>query len=261
MLTNNTLAALASNLLREPDDYMHSFRENVRMYLDEKNITLAEVAERADISESTLKSFVYGHSEDCHLSTAIKLAKVFKISIDELVGCGTLPQVTTESIQIVRQLPECYAQFVRWAIRMHRDMLDNNPSMCRAIEVMTPEIGPYGNLKFTYNLELMDISDLNEDLRPKISMGIRMIDNQFSPYYQKNDILLLANDRSAFPGEIEVKCSNDNLWILRYKKLPNGEHKYCSIREGVVAPPPEELRMTFGYVVKVVRSMKPLDEY
>lgn len=260
MLEREKLLALSQRLIREPDNYMHSFRENVRMYLDEKQITLAEVAELADLPESTLKSLVYGQAADCHISTAIKLAKVFGVSVDELVGCGTISPITVESMQISRTLPECYMHFIRWAIRASKQMLENSPSSIRAVEVMNPTIGGYGNLKATYDMDLVDISELNDDIRPKISMGIRIPNDQYAPLYHQNDIVLLANDRSAYPSEVVVMCSNDNLWFLRYKKLPNGELKYCSIRDNVVAPPPEELSMTFGYVVKVIRSMQLLNE-
>ena len=260
MLSREKLIALAPNLISSPEHYMDSFRENVRMYIDQKEITLAEVSELADIPESTLKSFIYGKSEDCHLSTAIKLAKVFRVSVDELVGCGTLSPITTESIQITRQFPESYMHFIRWSIRMHQAVLNSTPAANRFIEVMNPAVGPYGNLKISYDLELVDISNLPDDIRPKITMGIRIPNNQFNPIFNENDIVLLANDRLAYPNEIELKCHNDNLWFLKYKKLPNGEYKYCSLRDNVVAPPPEDIELTFGYIVKVVRSMNSLSD-
>lgn len=255
MLGREKLLSLSRRLIREPDNYMHSFRHNVRLYLDQKGITLAEVSEKADIPECTLKSFVYGKSNDCHLSTAIKLAKVFHISIDELVGCGTIGPITMESIQIARQLPECYTNFVRWTIRTHQELLNNSPASVRAVEVMNPVIGAYGNLKMTNDFEIIDISELNDDLRPKITMGIRIPNNQYTPIYHENDILLVANDRQPYPSEVAVMCSNDNIWFLRRKKNQNGEYKLSAVRDNVVAPPPEELTMTFGYVVKVIKSM------
>lgn len=260
MLEREALLSLSRRLTREPDNYMHSFRENVRIYLDEKDITLAEVAEAADIPESTLKSFVYGKSTDCHLSTAIKLAKVFKVSVDELVGCGTIGPITMESLQITRQLPECYTNFVRWTIRTHQELLNNSPASVRAVEVMNPEIGAYGNLKLTNDFEILDISELNDDIRPKITMGIRIPNNQYTPIYNKNDILLIANDRQPYPSEVAVMCSNDNIWFLKSRKMPNGGTKLCAVRDNVIAPPAEELSMTFGYVVKVIKSMKLIDD-
>ena len=82
-MQNEKLKKLSLKLVSNPDDWMSSFRKNIDMYISEKDITIRELSEVADINFETLKSFIYGDAKDCKLSTAIKLAKALHISIDE----------------------------------------------------------------------------------------------------------------------------------------------------------------------------------
>ena len=82
-MQNELLKKLSMNLCSDKHNYMKSFRKNVDMYISEKDITLREVAEMADMPFDTLKNFLYKDSADCKLSTAVKLARAFNVSIDE----------------------------------------------------------------------------------------------------------------------------------------------------------------------------------
>lgn len=62
---------------------MDNFRQNFNLYI--KDMTLSELAEKADIPFSTLRGMIYENGADCKLSNAVKLAKVFHVSVDELL--------------------------------------------------------------------------------------------------------------------------------------------------------------------------------
>ncbi|MCQ2080740.1 MAG: helix-turn-helix transcriptional regulator [Lachnospiraceae bacterium] len=255
MLEKKKLRELSKNLISDPDDYMNTFRDNVRMYIDQKEITIAEVAELADVPESTLKSFIYGKSQDCNLSTAVKLSRVFDLSVDEMVGCGTIVPQTCESLQIMRTLPESFTHFVRWAIHYHKDMLESNKVIKHAVEIMNAEEADDGNLKMTNNFDIIDISGVNQDLFPKIFMGIRIPSNRFAPKYFEGEIILLANDRDARESEPVVVSTNDNLWIFKRKEeVVDGEKKvhYYSIRDGKLRATCDQIPMVIGYVAKTI---------
>lgn len=83
------LLQLSERLIAEPDDYMHSFRANMYMYIGEKDITIQNISDETEIPISTLKTLVYGGTKDCYLSTAVKLARLFNVSIDKLIGSDT----------------------------------------------------------------------------------------------------------------------------------------------------------------------------
>ena len=248
MMNDVNLRALSSNLTAKPDDYMHSFRRNISIYTDQKDITLQEVSELADIPLSTLKSLLYGDAKDCNLSTAVKLARVFNVSVDELVGCGTISTQTCNSLQTMRLLPESFTHFVRWCIRFHYDNLRSHNVAKRAIEVMIPEISGEGNLRMTNQMEFLDISDLNDDIRPKIFMGIRVPSDMYAPLYFEGDVLLIANDRVPKEREKIVFSTSNNLWILE-KRINNGNVEYVSVRDGKVRAKESDIENILGYVV------------
>ena len=257
MVTKKELKKLQRNLVANPDDFIDSFRKNLFMYVEQKNITLAEIAEAADVSFSTLRSFLYGDAEDCRLSTAVKIARALGISVDELVGCGTITPQTCESLQLVRQLPESFTHFVRWAIHYHYNKLNSKQVTEKAIEVMKVICCDNGNMKMTNDLDVMDISGINEDLRPKIFIGVKMPCNHYEPKYFKGDILLLANDRSAKPSEDVIVSVGDNMWILnrRDEKIDGVPRMgYYSIRDGRKCADDTTVNMVVGYVVKVVHD-------
>lgn len=258
MVDRKTLRRLSNQLISNPDDYMSSFRKNLFMYIERKDITLLELAEAADISSNTLRSFLYGDATDCHVSTVVKLARALNVSCDELLGSGTISSQTCESLQLVRQLPESFTHFVRWAIHYHFHLLNTQKVTERAIEIMAAECKDNGNLKMTNNFDVMDISDMNDELRPKIFMGIRIPCNHYMPLYDEGDIVLIANDRNARTGELVVIGVGENMWILKCKEeIENGQKvvNYYSPRNGLKRVSQHEVNYILGYVVKVVRNM------
>ena len=83
-MKDEKLRLLSLKLVSDNENYMSAFRKNIDMYIGEKDITLRDISESADLSFDTLKTFVYGNGSDCKLSTAIRLSKAFQVSIDEL---------------------------------------------------------------------------------------------------------------------------------------------------------------------------------
>lgn len=254
MVKKSELRAMSKNLIAEPDNYIHSFRKNLDMYIERKEITLAEVAEEADIPLATLKSFLYGNSKDCHLSTAVKLARVFSVSVDELVGCGTISPQTCESLQIVRTLPESFTHFVRWAIHYHYDMIHSYKVPMKSVEIMQAEVNEHGNMIMTNNMEIMDISFVDSELLPKIFIGIRIPSDLFEPLYFEGDILLIANDRNPRMSEHCIVGTPNAMWIVKRKEeMIDGKKcvNYYSIRDGKIRAPEIDARYVLGYVTYV----------
>ena len=75
-----------TDLVSNPQNYVDSFRKNIFTLMDAYDCTLKELSEKADMPYETLKSFLYGDSKDCKLSTAVKISRAFNLSIDEIVG-------------------------------------------------------------------------------------------------------------------------------------------------------------------------------
>ena len=258
MLDKKELRKLSKNLVSNPDDYMSSFRQNFYMYIEQKEITLAEVADAADIPLSTLRSLLYGDAKDCHVSTIVGLARVLNISIDELLGSGTISPQTCESLQLVRQLPESFTHFVRWAIHYHYDKITSDEVTERSIEIMTPICCDSGNLKMTNDFEVMDISDQSPDILPKVFMGVKIPCMHHVPIYYPGDILLIANDRSANRSEHVLVTVGDYMWIVdRRIEIENGAkvENFYSVRDNRKRAHGDSVGMVLGYVAGVIRCM------
>lgn len=254
MVDKKKLRELSQNLEYNPDNYMKSLRNNLMMYIGQKDITLNDLADKADVSVNTLKTLIYGYSDDCHMSTVIKLAKALSVSVDELIGCGTLAHETCKSLQIMRMLPESFTHFVRWATHYHYDMLNSSKVSIKSVEVMKPKTSDCGNLQMTNNFDVIDISDLNDDIRPKVFMGIRLPNSNYAPHYFENDILFVANDRDARPGENVIVCISNNMWILeRRATIRKGvkEVDYYSIRDNRLFAKEEEIQLVMGYIAAI----------
>ena len=255
MIEITELRKLSKNLIADPDDYIRSFRENIRMYVDQKEITLADIAEKADMPESSLKSFVYGNAKDCHLSTAVKLARVFNISVDEMVGCGTISPQTCESLQIIRQLPKSFTHFVRYAMHLHYKKLTDGSISEKAIEVTEAIVHPTGGMSLTPEFSILDISNLNEDVRIRAFMGVKIPSDLYEPAYFEGETLILANDRNPRNGDIVLVSMGSCIYLFRTKmEKIGGETKrvFYSIRDGRRCETEDTAKLIIGYVVHVI---------
>lgn len=256
VLNEKKLNELTQSLVCEPDDFMHAFRKNVDLYLRQKGLTLAELSEEADMPLSTLRSFLYGDAKDCYVSMAVKLARALHVSVDELLGCGTISEKTRGSLQIMRQFPESFANFIHWGIRYHYDEMHRG-HVDHAIEVMEAVCTENGNIKMTNDFHFLDISNLDKELHPKIFMGIRMPCDNYIPHYYEGDVLLIAHDREPRPSEHVVVHFRDCIWILQRKsQIINGVKQSCfySIRDGAYRVPDQDKSLIIGYVAKVIRT-------
>ena len=228
--------------------FMESLRENVITLKAKNKLTLRTLAEKADLSEDTIGTFLNGKAKDCNLSTVIKLAKALNISIDELVGADTIDDVTRESLSICRTLPDNAVYLIRWYIRYIESLNKNNEPNKRYVSVMELECSHHGNLKLTTNYEHIDISHINEEYRYRGFFGIKMPCEHYMPFYSPYDTLLIANDRLPNANEHCLIRISNCLYIGR-RKVENGIANYYSIRDGKFRISESEIQELVGYVV------------
>lgn len=256
-MQNEKLKKMSLNLCADKHDYMKSFRKNVDMYISEKDITLREVAEMADMPFDTLKNFLYKDSSDCKLSTAVKLARALNVSIDELIGAETINEVSRESIAICRNLPENDLYLIRWYIRYINSLNKHNEPNKRYVSVMQLECNNNGNLKMTTNYKHIDVTDIDKEQRCKIFFGITMPCDHYMPAYTPYDILLIANDRNPQCNENSLLRIDGFLHIAK-RKVEDSVAKYYSIRDGKFRINEEDVDEVVGYIVGV---LKPNGEF
>lgn len=243
---------LPQKFVTNDTDYMSAFRHNVLLYLSEGDITLQDLAEWSGLSVDTLKSFLYKGLKDCKLSTAVSLAKAMGTSVDELIGAGTVPDLTRESISMCRSLPEHALHLVRWHIR-HQNFLYNQIHKDRiVITIMNTGCQHNGNLELTTDYETLDITDMNPDITAKVFFGIKMPCDHYMPTYSHYDILLVANDRDPMSHENAVIIHNGLLAIAK-RKVENGIVNFYSIRDGKFRRSENDRIEVLGYIAGVYR--------
>lgn len=231
-------------------DYITAFRQNVLLCIAENDITMSDLAEWSGLPIDTLKSFLYKGLKDCRLSTAVSLARAFGISMDELIGAGTVNEITRQSLALCRSLPEHATHLIRWHIR-HQDFLYNQVHTDRiVISVMEPLCQNNGNLVLTNEYKPLDITDLSNEITSKVFFGLKMPCDHYMPTYSHYDILLIANDRDAMLYENTVIINNGILGIAKRKK-ENGIVNYYSIRDGKFRTAENDRIELLGYIAGI----------
>lgn len=250
MIERYRLRELSRELSADRYDYMTAFRKNVNLYLSEKELTIRELAEIADLPIETLKSFLHMGTRDCKVSTAVKLARALEISVDELIGAETLEFDFKHNCAICRNIPDNAMYLINWIIRNQEKMYQNAEKGKRVISVMRPTVDNNGNLKPNYDFEDLDISSTKDDIKYKTFLGIQLPDDRYMPYYTPYDILLVANDREPKINEHCVIICGGNMFLARKE---NG--KYYSIRDGKFRANEDEKDDFVGYITSAGKGI------
>lgn len=253
-LKNEKNLDVKKNVGEKPQNYITVFRQNIDKEIEKRDWTLRETAEKADMPYETLKNFLYDkEAKDCKLSTVVKLARAFGVGIDELVGAGTYKEDAIKYIKIYRELPESSKSLIKWHIedqlrlRLHKEQHNR-----RIIRIMAPLCTANGNLRKTRFYEDYDLSDeYSKEEYYKVFFGIRIPCDHYLPFYMKNDILLIANDRSPMQDDVVVLVVGDFLAIAKHR-LENGVIKYYGIRDGIFRAERSDNIHVLGYIAKVI---------
>lgn len=245
------LNKIHDRLTENKENVLQSFRKNVDICMDATGLTLKEVAELADLPYGTFNTFLYGNSEDCKLSTAIKLANVFGLSIDEIVGAGTVNPITKESLAICRDLPEHALYLVRYFIRHQKELYGKIDNPTGTISMMKPPfVG--GRLHTTNVYEPLNISHLPESARGAAYVGLEIPCEYYAPYYFPGEILLIAADREGTSGERCVVTHQGRIFIVTKRSyIEKGvkKWKYVALKNEKIEMPESAIDDKVGYIV------------
>lgn len=222
---------------------MDALRHNIDLYVEDKGITLNDISERSGLSVSTISNVLYKDSKDVMLGTAIALAKAFGVTVDELVGSPTMEPKMRESVRICRGLPEHSLYLIRYFIRHQNRIYSGIANKDEYISILIPRF-ENGVIQTTNVVESMHISNIPMHARIKAYLGLKIPSDNYMPYYQEGDIVLIAADRNAQRGEECVVTSNGGIYIV---KKAIGENKYESL-SGIKIPD-HKIDDNIGYVV------------
>ena len=239
-------------LSEKQENSIQCFRDNIERCMDYYDMTIKEVADKAELPYGTLNTFLYDKTQkNCNLMTAIKLAKAFNVSIDDLVGCGTRNPLEKESLSLYYELPKSERDVVRWLIQNIHDNYKELPPGTKAVRIMTPKC-VNGSLETTKEWDYLTTNHLPSDVLPKVFIGFRIPCVHYMPVYNNGDILLVANDRAPISGEHCVVKANKSLYIVRCKRV-GGKVEYYSILKNVVKAVDSNAEV-IGYVAHVEKE-------
>lgn len=251
MINKEKLKQISKTLTSNPSDFASSFRKNLFKYVEDKEITLSQISEASDIPFSTLDSFLYGKTNNVRIDKVVKLARALDVSIDELVGAGTIDPITKESLNICRDLPEHALYLVRYFIRHQEKIYKEAKNPNRTISVLTPQCnnGALLTTNVLYPLELTDIPDY---IKSKVYIGLQIPCEHYMPHYAPKDVILIAADREATNGDRCVVTFNGEIYIVIKKSYTeNGikKYKYVSLINENFEISQENIDDKVGYIV------------
>lgn len=224
---------------------MKSLRKNIDIYVEDKEITITDIANKAGITFNVLSNLLYKNYKDVELGKVIAISKALNISIDELVGAGTMRSEIKDAVRMCRELPEQSLYLIQYFIRHQYDIYSNVEDKDNYISVLIPRF-ENGIMSTTNVVEPMHIENFPKELKSRIYLGLKIPSDYYMPYYHLGEIVLISADRLAQKGERCVITSNGSIHIV--EKM-YGDNKYRSIIGKQSFFPSEEISDKIGYVV------------
>lgn len=249
MIKQKRLNENPNYLIKNDVEFAYVFRENLLNYAGKRNMTITDIANKSNIPINTINSFLHKTSNNMKVSNVAKIAKTLNVSIDELVGADTMHDLTKESLDMCRNMPENDLMLVRWFIRCLNDLNSKTEPNKRYVKVMLPEEDNDGNCKLASKFENIEITDMKEPLKSKIFMGFKIISDYYMPYYLPGNIILIANDRCAKRNEHVLVRAGDYIFIAK-RIVEDGTAKLYSIRDGKYRIDESEVDEIVGYVAE-----------
>lgn len=247
MIKQKNLEEKDNYIVKNSVDLSDTFRQNIWKYAEDRGMTIVDIANKSDIPINTINSFLHKISNDMKVSNVAKIAKALNVSIDELVGADTMPNLTKESLAVCRTLPENDLYLVRWFIRYLTNLNNKSEPNKRYISAIIPTLTNDGDFKISANYEKIEITDLKEPLRSKVFVGCKIVSDHYMPHYAPNDVILIANDRPANHNENIIIRVDKYLYIAK-KRMEDGVSKLYSIRDGKYRIDESEIDEVIGYI-------------
>ena len=180
--------------------------------------TMQQVATMANLPLETVRNIYYGKTPDPKISTVMKLAKVFNLSVNCFMGeCSQSPaeRVLMQHYRACgthgKSVIELVAKYEASAVKSDREAPDKHTIPC-----LVPNSSICAGIVYD-TCETKEI----ETTHPEAYVGIMMNNNDLAPIYCKNDIILFEN---RFPnnGEYAAFFKDGRTFIRQY--IEEGDH-------------------------------------
>lgn len=200
---------------------LQNFRLRLRKQLQTQKLTLNALSLQADLSEDTLRSIIYGKSQDIKLSTIIKIADVLNCSIDDMIGRTFY---SPEINNIANRLNHLSARSIN-TIMFLLDLEETSSVLpSNAGNDIIRVLLPNGNMKDgmyydSCSVDELDISAYPTSLKKVTDFAIKITTHNYEPIYCMNDLLLISHQSLPESNDI-VLCMDaaGKLFIRRYSE-------------------------------------------
>lgn len=186
--------------------------ERLRQLTNEKGWSLQYLADISDLPLETVRNIYYGKTPDPKVSTVMKLAKSFNLTVNCLMGqCSHTPQERAILINYRKcgnhgkAIIEQIAKYEANAMINDREATGNHKIPC---------IIPQGSVCKGIVYDMCETVEIETSVK-EAYIAIRMISNDLAPTYCKGDILLFEN-RFPEPGEKAAFYTGDRVYIRKY---------------------------------------------
>lgn len=236
------------------------FKVTLRKKLRERKLTLNALSIQADLSEDTLRSIIYGKSQDIKLSTLIKIADVFECSIDDLIGRPVYSKEEEFVISKFRRLSERSKRSVQFVLDFEeKTTLLRSTKGRHVIKVYLPT----GNMRdgMIYDSstsEELDITEYPNILKENADFAVKVLSSNLEPIYYPNDIILFSRHRPPEFGDIILYVDDSQKVYIR-KYMKNGLEPINDFGETIPLHKYNKLR-TMGVVLRVVKEFN-IEQY
>ena len=236
------------------------FRQNLRDKLQKEKISLSYLSAKADISEDTLRSIIYGKSQDIKLSSILKIAAVLDCSLDSLIGRSIYSIQEENMIKQMRKLSEHSIKTIQVLIDLEEKTTLHNRHTGRehtSVFILTGNMRD-GIFYDSGRYETLDITDYPKELKERIAFGMKLNTSHFEPIYFLNDIILFTRHTPPERNDI-VLCVNEAGRLFLRRTTPFGLDPINGF--GKMIPANEMSKYTImGVVLKVAKEFN-IEQY
>lgn len=202
--------------------------ERLRGLLDDREMTFAQLSERADIPLETVRNLYYGKVKDPKVSTLLAISKALNVSVNYLLGGSVFTDDEVEMIQNFRKCGNHGKSVLLLLARYEAELAqhEKKDSHKHRIPCIVPIGAVYDGLPF-HSSETVDLQVSD----PKAFLAFELNTNNFAPVYCKGDKVLLE-DRFPQNGERGLFTKDCTVYCRTFIEEPNGYTLKCINRLG-----------------------------
>lgn len=197
--------------------------ERLKTLMTERGWSLQKMADVSELPLETVRNIYYGKTPDPKISTVMKLAQAFNLNVNCFMGqCSHTPAERA----ILRNYRSCgrhgkaiielIARYEASAVKNDREGSDKHRIPC---------IVPQGEIRHGIVYDLCETIEIETTMK-EAYIAIQITNNDLSPVYCKDDILLLEN---RFPkhGEKAAFYKGDKVYIRKFVEEGNQYKLQC----------------------------------